>query len=89
MDDNLDKLLNLLIKHKIEILNGEINEIFSLVSMNIDVGNLDFNKNYEDYKFTDKIFKKTNKVVFLTTTILDLEKNVTSITSIWSINKAS
>ena len=89
MDYNLDKLLSLLIKHKIEILNGEIDEIFSLVSMNIDVGNLDFNKNFEDYKFTDKISKKTSKVVFLTTTILDQDKNTSSITSIWSIIKAS
>jgi len=89
MDDNSDKLLNLLISHKIEILNGEIDEIFSLVSMNIDVGNLNLNKNFEDYKFMDKIFKKTNKVVFLTTTISDHDKNTSSITSIWSITKAS
>jgi len=89
MDNNSDKLLNLLIKHKIEILNGEIDEIFLLVSMNIDLGNLDLNKNFEDYKFKDKIFKKTNKVVFLTTTISDQDKNTTSITSIWSIVKAS
>jgi len=89
MDNNSDKLLNLLIKHKIEILNGEIDEIFSLISLNIDLGNLDLNKNFEDYKFTDKIFKKTNKVVFLTTTISDQDKNTSSITSIWSIVKAS
>lgn len=89
MDNNSDKLLNLLIKHKIEILNGEIDEIFSLISMNIDLGNLGLNKNFEDYKFTDKIFKKTNKVVFLTTTISDQDKNTSSITSIWSIVKAS
>jgi len=89
MDDNSDKLLNLLIKHKIEILNDEIDEIFSLISMNIDLGNLDLNKNFEEYKFMDKIFKKTNKVVFLTTTISDQNKNTSSITSIWSINKAS
>jgi len=89
MDDNSDKLLNLLIKHKIEILNDEIDEIFSLISMNIDLGNLDLNKNFEDYKFTDKIFKKTNKVVFLTTTISDQDKNTSSITSIWSIVKES
>ena len=89
MDDNSDKLLNLLIKHKIEILNGEIDEIFSLVSMNIDLGNLDLNKNFKDYKFTDKISKKTNKVVFLTTTISDQDKNTSTITSIWSIIKAS
>ena len=88
MDDNSDKLLNLLIKHKIEILNDEIDEIFSLISMNIDLGNLDLNKNFEEYKFMDKIFKKTNKVVFLTTTISDQNKNTSSITSIWSINKA-
>jgi|TARA_B100001250_G_scaffold242673_2_gene208561 hypothetical protein len=89
MDDNSDKLLNLLIKHKIEILNDEIDEIFSLISMNIDLGNLDLNKNFEEYKFMDKIFKKTNKVVFLTTTISDQSKNTSSITSIWSITKAS
>ena len=89
MDDNSDKLLNLLIKHKIEILNDEIDEIFSLISMNIDLGNLDLNKNFEEYKFMDKIFKKTNKVVFLTTTISDQNKNTSSITSIWSITKAS
>ena len=89
MDDNSDKLLNLLISHKIEILNGEIDEIFSLVSMNIDLGNLDLNKNFKDYKFTDKISKKTNKVVFLTTTISDQDKNTSSITSIWSIVKES
>ena len=89
MDNNSDKLLNLLIKHKIEILNGEIDEIFSPISMNIDLGNLDLNKNFEDYKFTDKIFKKTNKVVFLTTTISDQDKNTSSITSIWSIVKES
>ena len=89
MDDNSDKLLNLLIKHKIEILNGEIDEIFSPISMNIDLGNLDLNKNFEDYKFTDKILKKTNKVVFLTTTISDQDKNTSTITSIWSIIKAS
>ncbi len=89
MDNNSDKLLNLLIKHKIEILNGEIDEIFSLISLNIDLGNLDLNKNFEDYKFTDKIFKKTNKVVFLTTTISDQDKNTSSITSIWSIVKES
>jgi hypothetical protein len=88
MDDNSDKLLNLLIKHKIEILNDEIDEIFSLISMNIDLGNLDLNKNFEEYKFMDKIFKKTNKVVFLTTTISDQNKNTSSITSIWSITKA-
>ena len=75
MDDNSDKLLNLLIKHKIEILNDEVDEIFSLISMNIDLGNLDLNKNFEEYKFMDKIFKKTNKVVFLTTTISDQNKN--------------
>ena len=89
MDDNSDKLLNLLIKHKIEILNDEIDEIFSLISMNIDLGNLDLNKNFEEYRFRDKIFKKTNKVVFLTTTISDQNKNTSSITSIWSIVKAS
>jgi len=89
MDDNSDKLLNLLIKHKIEILNDEIDEIFSLISMNIDLGNLNLNKNFEEYKFMDKIFKKTNKVVFLTTTISDQSKNTSSITSIWSITKAS
>lgn len=89
MDDNSDKLLNLLIKHKIEILNDEIDEIFSLISMNIDLGNLDLNKNFEEYKFMDKIFKKTNKVVFLTTTISDQNKNTSSITSIWSIIKES
>ncbi len=89
MDNNSDKLLNLLIKHKIEILNDEIDEIFSLISMNIDLGNLDLNKNFEEYKFMDKIFKKTNKVVFLTTTISDQNKNTSSITSIWSITKAS
>ena len=89
MDDNSDKLLNLLIKHKIEILNDEVDEIFSLISMNIDLGNLDLNKNFEEYKFMDLIFKKTNKVVFLTTTISDQNKNTSSITSIWSINKAS
>ena len=88
MDDNSDKLLNLLIKHKIEILNDEVDEIFSLISMNIDLGNLDLNKNFEEYKFMDKIFKKTNKVVFLTTTISDQNKNTSSITSIWSITKA-
>ena len=88
MDNNSDKLLNLLIKHKIEILNDEIDEIFSLISMNIDLGNLDLNKNFEEYKFMDKIFKKTNKVVFLTTTISDQNKNTSSITSIWSITKA-
>ena len=89
MDDNSDKLLNLLIKHKIEILNDEVDEIFSLISMNIDLGNLNLNKNFEEYKFMDKIFKKTNKVVFLTTTISDQSKNTSSITSIWSITKAS
>ncbi|MEC9458876.1 MAG: hypothetical protein VYB67_02845 [Pseudomonadota bacterium] len=89
MDDNSDKLLNLLIKHKIEILNGEIDEIFSPISMNIDLGNLDLNRNFEDYKFADKILKKTNKVVFLTTTISDQDKNTSTITSIWSIIKAS
>lgn len=89
MDDNSDKLLNLLIKHKIEILNGEIDKIFSPISMNIDLGNLDLNKNFEDYKFADKILKKTNKVVFLTTTISDQDKNTSTITSIWSIIKAS
>jgi len=89
MDDNSDKLLNLLIKHKIEILSDEIGENFSLVSMNIDVGNLNLDKNFENYKFMNKIIKKTNKVVFLTTTISDEDRNTASITSIWSITKVS
>ena len=57
--------------------------------MNIDVGNLNIDKNFEDYKFMNKIIKKTNKVVFLTTTISDEDRNTASITSIWSITKVS
>ena len=88
MDSQSNKFLQLLINNKIDILNGERDLKFSLVSINIDTGSLDVNDNPENYEYKNEIMKKTEKVIFLKTIILDKNKNISQITSIWSVNEA-
>ena len=87
MDSQSNKFLQLLINNKIDILNGEGDLKFSLVSINIDTGSLDVNDNPENYEYKNEIMKKTEKVIFLKTIILDKNKNISQITSIWSVDE--
>ena len=87
MDSQSNKFLQLLINNKIDILNGERDLKFSLVSINIDTGSLDVNDNPENYEYKNEIMKKTEKVIFLKTIILDKNKNISQITSIWSVDE--
>jgi len=87
MDSQSDKFLQLLINNKIDILNGEKDLNFSLVSVNIDTGSLDVNDNPENYEYRNEIMKKTEKVIFIKTIISDKDKNISQITSIWSVNE--
>ena len=88
MDSQSNKFLQLLINNKIDILNDEGDLNFSLVSINIDTGSLDVNDNPENYEYKNEIMKKTEKVIFLKTIILDKNKNISQITSIWSVDEA-
>ena len=88
MDSQSNKFLQLLINNEIDILNGEKKLKFSLVSINIDTGSLDVNDNPENYNYKNEIMKKTEKVIFLKTIILDKNKNISQITSIWSVDEA-
>ena len=87
MDSQSNKFLQLLINNKIDILNGEGDLKFSLVSINIDTGSLDVNDSPENYEYKNEIMKKTEKVIFLKTIILDKNKNISQITSIWSVDE--
>ena len=87
MDSQSNKFLQLLINNKIDILNDEKDLNFSLVSINIDTGSLDVNDNPENYEYKNEIMKKTEKVIFLKTIILDKNKNISQITSIWSVDE--
>jgi len=87
MDSQSNKFLQLLINNEIDILNGEKKLKFSLVSINIDTGSLDVNDNPENYEYKNEIMKKTEKVIFLKTIILDKNKNISQITSIWSVDE--
>ena len=88
MDSQSNKFLQLLINNKIDILNGERDLKFSLVSINIDTGSLDVNDSPENYEYKNEIMKKTEKVIFLKTIILDKNKDISQITSIWSVDEA-
>ena len=88
MDSQSNKFLQLLINNKIDILNDEKLSKLSLISINIDTGSLDVNDNPENYNYKNEIMKKTEKVIFLKTIILDKNKNISQITSIWSVNEA-
>ena len=88
MDSQSNKFLQLLINNKIDILKGEGDLKFSLVSINIDTGSLDVNDSPENYEYKNEIMKKTEKVIFLKTIILDKNKNISQITSIWSVDEA-
>ena len=87
MDSQSNKFLQLLINNKIDILNDEGDLNFSLVSINVDTGSLDVNDNPENYEYKNEIMKKTEKVIFLKTIILDKNKNISQITSIWSVDE--
>ena len=87
MDSQSNKFLQLLINNKIDILNDEKDLNFSLVSINIDTGSLDINDNPENYEYKNEIMKKTEKIIFLKTTIKDKNKNISQITSIWSVDE--
>ena len=88
MDSQSNKFLQLLINNKIDILNDEKRSKLSLISINIDTGSLDVNDNPENYEYKNEIMKKTEKVIFLKTIILDKDKNISQITSIWSVDEA-
>jgi len=87
MDSQSNKFLQLLINNKIDIFNGEKDLNFSLVSINIDTGSLDVNDKPENYEYRNEIMKKTEKVIFLKTIISDKNKNISQITSIWSVDE--
>ena len=88
MDSQSNKFLQLLINNKIDILNDEKLSKLSLISINIDTGSLDVNDNPENYNYKNEIMKKTEKVIFLKTIILDKNKNISQITSIGSVDEA-
>ena len=85
MDDESSKLFKFLSKKEI-FKSTEIPPNAKIISMNIDIGSLNISNNLEDYNIKNMVTKKTNKVIFLKTIIIDIEKNNSQVTSIWALN---
>ena len=85
MNDESSKLFKFLSKKEI-FKSTEIPPSAKIISMNIDIGSLNISNDLEDYNIKNIVTKKTNKVVFLKTIIIDIEKNNSQVTSIWALN---
>ena len=85
MNDESLKLFKFLSKKEI-FKSTEIPPSAKIISMNIDIGSLNISNDLEDYNIKNMVTKKTNKVVFLKTIIIDIEKNNSQVTSIWALN---
>ena len=85
MNDESSKLFKFLSKKEI-FKSTEIPPSAKIISMNIDIGSLNISNDLEDYNIKNMVTKKTNKVVFLKTIIIDVEKNNYQVTSIWALN---
>ena len=85
MNDESSKLFKFLSKKEI-FKSTEIPPNAKIISMNIDIGSLNISNDLEDYNIKNMVTKKTNKVVFLKTIIIDVEKNNSQVTSIWALN---
>ena len=85
MNDESSKLFKFLSKKEI-FKSTEIPPGAKIISMNIDIGSLNISNDLEDYNIKNMVTKKTNKVVFLKTIIIDIEKNNSQVTSIWALN---
>tara|TARA_B100001564_G_scaffold253857_1_gene215926 strand:+ start:155 stop:415 length:261 start_codon:yes stop_codon:yes gene_type:complete len=85
MNDESSKLFKFLSKKEI-FKSTEIPNNAKIISMNIDIGSLNISNDLEDYNIKNMVTKKTNKVVFLKTIIIDIEKNNSQVTSIWALN---
>ena len=85
MDDESSKLFKFLSEKEI-FKSSEIPTSAKIISMNIDIGSLNISNDLEDYNIKNMVTKKTNKVVFLKTIIIDIEKNNSQVTSIWALN---
>ena len=85
MNDEFSKLFKFLSKKDI-FKNTEIPPSAKIISVNIDIGSLNISNNLEDYNIKNMVIKKTNKVIFLKTIIIDIEKNNSQVTSIWALN---
>jgi len=85
MNDHSSKLFQLLSRSEI-FKSSDIPSNAKAISINLDIGSLDISNGLEDLEIKNTVVKKTNKVIFLKTTIIDTEKNNSQITSVWSLN---
>ncbi len=85
MDDDSSKLFKLL--SEIEIFKcSEIPSNARIISMNADIGYLKTSSNSEDFNVKNTVIKKTNQVIFLKSIITDSKKNISQITSVWTLD---
>ena len=85
MNDNASKLFQLLSRNEI-FKSSDIPPNAKAISINLDIGSLDISNGLEDLEIKNTVVKKTNKVIFLKTIIIDSEENNSQITSVWSLN---
>ena len=85
MNDHSSKLFQLLSRNEI-FKSSDIPTNAKAISINLDIGSLDISNGLEDLEIKNTVVKKTNKVIFLKTIIIDSEKNNSQITSVWSLN---
>ena len=85
MNDHSSKLFQLLSRSEIFKSSG-IPSNAKAISINLDIGSLDITNGLEDLEIKNAVVKKTNKVIFLKTIIIDSEENNSQITSVWSLN---
>ena len=85
MNDHSSKLFQLLSRSEI-FKSSDIPSNAKAISINLDIGSLDISNGLEDLEIKNTVIKKTNKVIFLKTIIIDGEKNNSQITSVWSLN---
>ena len=85
MNTNSSKLFQLLSRNEI-FKSSDIPTNAKAISINLDIGSLDISNGLEDLEIKNTVVKKTNKVIFLKTIIIDSEKNNSQITSVWSLN---
>ena len=85
MNDHSSRLFQLLSKSEI-FKSSYIPSNAKAISINIDIGSLNISNGLEEFEVKNIVIKKTNKVIFLKTIIIDSEKNNSQITSVWSLN---
>ena len=85
MNDHSSKLFQLLSRSEI-FKSSDVPSNAKAISINLDIGSLDISNGLEDLEIKNTVIKKTNKVIFLKTIIIDSEKNNSQITSVWSLN---